>query len=364
MPYRPPPQSDQLAGAYEQLVRTIVEGAAQPGLPGAPSGGFNGNGNPVDDFRGIVGLIMQDCSKANIEVRFYVKGLHRQIRRLRLLNLPTNCTLLFFSLFLRHEQKGQTWIFETCHQGYHYEALMDFIVALSFSRPAFEDRLHLIYLVNDVLFHSERKQQGWIKDVIFTRLVPLLRSAFHLVGNADAQKDKVSKVITIWSDKRYFDHPVINSIRDAVLIPPPPNTAPPPGSQRGMPQMGYSPRPPPPSPQFMSQRPPPAFSPAHPAQAFSQQQQQQQQQQYRPPPPPPPPAPPAPPSSAPNPLQGGPFANQLPPGATAGGGMGAGFPQQQPRPPATMLQPPPNLPPVVEKRYYELPAGLIVPMVS
>lgn len=51
------------------------------------------------------------------------------------------------------KQKGQTWIFEYCHKNYHYDALMDFLVALSFSRPVFEDRLHLVYLVNDVLFH-------------------------------------------------------------------------------------------------------------------------------------------------------------------------------------------------------------------
>ncbi|KAI9480781.1 MAG: hypothetical protein EXX96DRAFT_192947 [Benjaminiella poitrasii] len=71
----------------------------------------------VEDFRVILHMIMLECSKANIET-------------------------------------GKTWFFEHCQSIAHVNALMEYILSLSKSRSGQEDRIHVIYLINDVLFHT------------------------------------------------------------------------------------------------------------------------------------------------------------------------------------------------------------------
>ncbi|OAD68633.1 hypothetical protein PHYBLDRAFT_188619, partial [Phycomyces blakesleeanus NRRL 1555(-)] len=155
----------------------------------------------LDDLRMILQMIMQDCSRANIEA-------------------------------------GKTWSFEYCCHPARAEALIDFILALSLSKPTFEERLHLLYLINDVLFHCIRRQLPWMKELILHRLVPLLRTVYHCPGANEMTKAKVNKVMTIWGDKNFFAPNIIHSIRENVYIPPPPHMpvlGPPPGMPGMMP---------------------------------------------------------------------------------------------------------------------------------
>ncbi|CAG8522176.1 12860_t:CDS:10 [Ambispora leptoticha] len=248
-PYqRPPlnstnsPSNDELSVSFDNLAVSL-RGTAGPG--------------ELDNFQRSLSLLMHDCSQSNI-------------------------------------QRGKTWIFDHCTNPSQFEVLARFIISLSKSRPLFEDKLHLIYLINDVLFHSERRQEPWIKEALHPHLHHLLRAAYHFLDATEAQQEKVLKVISIWGDKHYFDETKINNLKASVLIPPPPP---------GQPPTSNFSEPAPPG--ISSQFPPPGTSP------------------------PPPPS---------IPIQG-----------------------MMPRP---AIPPPPAIPPVPEKKYHELPAGLMVPAVS
>ncbi|KAI8077473.1 hypothetical protein BDF21DRAFT_452955, partial [Thamnidium elegans] len=70
----------------------------------------------LEDFRVILHMIMHECSKANIET-------------------------------------GKIWVFEHCHSPAHTYVLLEYILSLSNIRKGQEERIHMIYLVNDILFH-------------------------------------------------------------------------------------------------------------------------------------------------------------------------------------------------------------------
>ncbi|KAI9259890.1 hypothetical protein BY458DRAFT_516958 [Sporodiniella umbellata] len=140
----------------------------------------------IEDFRVILHMIMLECSRANIET-------------------------------------GKTWVFEHCHSATQTFALMEYLLSLSNSRSGKEERLHLIYLVNDLLYHAARKQMIWMRDAIFPLLVPLLKLAYE-IAETDEYKAKVTKCITFWSDRDIFDHETILKLKQSVagstLLPP------------------------------------------------------------------------------------------------------------------------------------------------
>ncbi|CAG8543374.1 10961_t:CDS:10 [Ambispora gerdemannii] len=280
-PYqRPPlnstnsPSNDELSASYDNLAVSL-RGTAGPG--------------ELDSFQRSLSLLMHDCSQSNI-------------------------------------QRGKTWIFDHCTNPSQFEVLARFIISLSKSRPLFEDKLHLIYLINDVLFHSERRQEPWIKEALHPHLHHLLRAAYHFLDATENQQEKVLKVISIWGDKHYFDEAKINNLKASVLIPPPPPGQPPTSNFSVSQPLAPPPPPPPPGPIITSN-----LLPSH-IRPISEPGPPGISSQF----PPPGTSPPPPPSSIP--IQG-----------------------MIPRP---AIPPPPAIPPVPEKKYHELPAGLMVPAVS
>ncbi|KAH8556063.1 hypothetical protein BGW37DRAFT_157559 [Umbelopsis sp. PMI_123] len=117
-----------------------------------------------------------------------------------------------------HVEAGKSWIAKHCKQPKQLESLVDLMIALVRSTPTFNDRLHIIYLLNDVLAYGDRKNISWIKDTLYPKLVPLLRLAYHCQGCDHSQQNQVLKVITIWKDKEYFELPVITMIQNAVIM--------------------------------------------------------------------------------------------------------------------------------------------------
>ncbi|CAG8751155.1 4381_t:CDS:2, partial [Cetraspora pellucida] len=273
----------------------------------------------IDDFQVTLGMLMHDCSQSNI-------------------------------------QRGKTWIFNHCSSPTHYEVLLRFIIALSRSRTMFEDKLHLIYLINDVLFHSERRQEPWIKEALHPNLLALLRSAFQFIDANEKQQEKVLKIISIWGDKHYFDDIKINALKSGVMVPPPPPGGPPSVTFPGMAPPGHPAfghiryqNPQNVSPFYNQGAPPPPnmFPGAHsPAQSII--------------------------SSSTHlspPIAHGhlrPNSEPAPPGISGQFPSGPSPPDMSmqaigPRPNVSVTPPIPALP---EKKYYELPAGLMVPAVS
>ncbi|KAJ3113076.1 hypothetical protein HDU96_003819 [Phlyctochytrium bullatum] len=301
-------------------------------------------------------------------------------------------------------QTGKLWVFENCTTP---AAIQKLAIALNVTAinaaATFESRLHLLYLLNDVFYHAHRRNQRWMLDAYLPQLVPLLSVTYHTPGIDAAKKEKVEKVLKIWASKGIFDEATVKNFRTGMTLPrlpgipgipvPSVEEPKPPGSvNHPLPvkpsSIPPSPTPPtqaPPRPPFVGGFPPMVVRPGGPV------------------PPPmmrsplggPPMMAPGPAALRP-PLPSGPPGVQMqpPPGmgpirmpgmvpGPPGGGM-LQFPPGMLAPPGTVPMPirapvgmpggmaggnfqtafGPAPPPAPEKKYYQLPAGLMVPLVK
>ncbi|GJJ72825.1 hypothetical protein EMPS_05183 [Entomortierella parvispora] len=147
----------------------------------------------ISAFWSDVELLMSDCSQANI-------------------------------------QAGKSWVAQNCHNPQQIDLVARAIVAIAISRKTFEEKLHLLYLVNDILSHSDRKQLPWIKDAFCPHLVAILRVAYYIPGIDDSQRQRVIKVLDIWRNRAFFPQHVLDTMEMDVKRPPllPGAPAPPP----------------------------------------------------------------------------------------------------------------------------------------
>ncbi|KAG0070833.1 hypothetical protein BGZ89_012332 [Linnemannia elongata] len=90
-------------------------------------------------------------------------------------------------------QAGKNWVVHFCQNPQQYDLLVRALVSIAISRQTFDEKLHIVYLTNDILSHCERKQQQWIKDAIHPSLVPMLRAAYFFPGVDDSQRQRVIK---------------------------------------------------------------------------------------------------------------------------------------------------------------------------
>ncbi|KAF9934791.1 hypothetical protein FBU30_000085 [Linnemannia zychae] len=172
-------------------------------------------------------------------------------------------------------QAGKNWVIHFCQNPQQYDLLMRAMVSIAISRKTFEEKLHIIYLTNDVLSHCERKQQQWIKNAIHPHLVPLLRVAYFFPGTDDAHRQRVIKVLDIWRNREFFPPSIVDSMEMNVKRPPLlPNN----GQGSGTPSSndqwqlrGQVPPFPPPAHSQPQLQPPPQFQ-HHQQQPFPQQQ--------------------------------------------------------------------------------------------
>ena len=95
---------------------------------------------------------------------------------------------------------GKNWVVHFCQNPQQYDLLVRALVSIAISRQTFDEKLHIVYLTNDILSHCERKQQQWIKEAIHPNLVPMLRAAYFFPGIDDGQRQRVIKV-PAWSQQ-------------------------------------------------------------------------------------------------------------------------------------------------------------------
>lgn len=69
--------------------------------------------------------------------------------------------------------------------------------------PPFSQKLHVIYLVNDVLHHCARKNANDLKDALETVVVPMFCNA-SIGASEDSQKTKLDKLLKLWESKANY----------------------------------------------------------------------------------------------------------------------------------------------------------------
>ncbi|KAF9571022.1 hypothetical protein EC968_001109 [Mortierella alpina] len=147
--------------------------------------------------------------------------------------LITHLELLMRDCSEANIQAGKNWVVNHCQNPQQLDLMSRALVAISISRVTFNDKLHIVYLVNDILSHSERKQHHWIKEALHPHLVPILRVAYYFPGSDDGQRQRVMKVLDIWRNKEFFPPYVVDTMETSVkrppVVPPPPVGTPFPG---------------------------------------------------------------------------------------------------------------------------------------
>ncbi|RCH81651.1 hypothetical protein CU098_000994, partial [Rhizopus stolonifer] len=157
-----------LSAYFQRLCQHILDGSSK-----------NVTRKNIEDFRVLLHLIMHECSKANIET-------------------------------------GRKWVLEYCQAPHHMNAILEYMLALSRSRTSQTDRIHLIYLLNDVVFHTARKQITWMQEAMLPLLVPLLRMAYEAAESAEYEA-KIMKVIGFWGDQNIFEPQVISRMKRDIM---------------------------------------------------------------------------------------------------------------------------------------------------
>ncbi|KFH64837.1 hypothetical protein MVEG_09567 [Podila verticillata NRRL 6337] len=186
---QPPIQQLQYQHQQQQQQQPFAQGLVIPDDPVyAALEAFalqHGDLGPADvrELEDILVQLMRDCSQANI-------------------------------------QAGKSWIVQNCQNPPQYDNLARALVAVAITRTTFSDKLHIVYLVNDIISHSERNQQRWVKDAFLPHLVPLLRVAYFYPGIDDAQRQRVMKVLGIWRSAEYFPPHIIAAMELDVKRPP------------------------------------------------------------------------------------------------------------------------------------------------
>lgn len=66
----------------------------------------------------------------------------------------------------------------------------------------FSLKLHIVYLVNDVLHHCARKNTNDLKDALETVVVPMFCNAS--IGATEEQKNKLDKLLKLWESKANY----------------------------------------------------------------------------------------------------------------------------------------------------------------
>ncbi|XP_077291331.1 SR-related CTD associated factor 6 isoform X2 [Arctopsyche grandis] len=78
---------------------------------------------------------------------------------------------------------------------------------------AFTHKLHIIYLVNDVLHHCARKNADDLKKSLESVVVPMFCNA--TIAITEEQENKLNKLLKLWESKsNYFDQSVIEKMKD------------------------------------------------------------------------------------------------------------------------------------------------------
>ena len=109
---------------------------------------------------------------------------------------------------------GKSWIFQNSNSS-ECNRLMANYLNFKVNSPTadFTAKLHIIYLVNDVLHHCLRKNNQELK-VAFGKVAVSMYTAAACIATED-QMPKLSKLVSLWETKsKFFDENILNKMKD------------------------------------------------------------------------------------------------------------------------------------------------------
>eukprot|EP00794_Sanderia_malayensis_P008111 gene8111-8980_t len=110
-------------------------------------------------------------------------------------------------------QNGKSWIINNAKSPHHCKHIADHLLTKASSgQLKFSNLLHIIYLVNDVGHHCSRKSLHDLQKAIGDVAGPLIGLAQH--NESAENKEKVTKVLKIWEANKIFADEIMEILKD------------------------------------------------------------------------------------------------------------------------------------------------------
>lgn len=111
---------------------------------------------------------------------------------------------------------GKNWMFNNAKTSQHCELMSGHLRNRITAEGAhFELRLHLIYLINDVLHHCQRKQARDLLAALQKVVVPIYCTSFLAVE--EDKQQKIARLLQLWEKNGYFDESIIQQLQSPAL---------------------------------------------------------------------------------------------------------------------------------------------------
>uniref|UniRef100_A0A4W3K0L2 Calcium homeostasis endoplasmic reticulum protein n=1 Tax=Callorhinchus milii TaxID=7868 RepID=A0A4W3K0L2_CALMI len=111
---------------------------------------------------------------------------------------------------------GKNWMFNNAKTPQHCELMSGHLRNRITAEGAhFELRLHLIYLINDVLHHCQRKQARELLAALQKVVVPIYCTSFLAVE--EDKQQKIARLLQLWEKNGYFDESIIQQLQSPAL---------------------------------------------------------------------------------------------------------------------------------------------------
>lgn len=109
---------------------------------------------------------------------------------------------------------GKSWILQHCTDSGKCQIISQYLLRKALiAGVLFAQKLHLIYLVNDVIHHCIRKRNDELKKCLEGAVIPMFCNA-QITTATDEQRAKLTKLLSLWESKgNFFDACVISKLK-------------------------------------------------------------------------------------------------------------------------------------------------------
>ncbi|GIY43811.1 calcium homeostasis endoplasmic reticulum protein [Caerostris extrusa] len=108
---------------------------------------------------------------------------------------------------------GKGWIFSHATNYACSEVIILYILKkVTEPGASFETKLHLVYLINDVIHHCFRKNADDLKKILESVVVPIFCSTS--IGVDNDKQQKLSKLYKLWESNKYFSQEILDQLQN------------------------------------------------------------------------------------------------------------------------------------------------------
>ncbi|KAJ3149040.1 hypothetical protein HDU89_004042 [Geranomyces variabilis] len=113
------------------------------------------------------------------------------------------------------------WVFRHCLAPEQYDALGKLFIAIAEAAAPHEwsRQLHMLYLINDIVFNTLARKMDWVNRALLPHLGPVVRCAYVAANDDSKKTEKIEKVLKLWETKRVFDSQEMIMLRQTAATP-------------------------------------------------------------------------------------------------------------------------------------------------